>query len=153
MTPAMHALPVSLTPAKHRNNRMSSRIFKKNRNRYKACLRGPGEVWRKKPEVKISWHCPLRQPLKVGPTPSGGQLDHSDRNLVPAKHIPSQLLGFFEGGTAAHPRPLLHDVDDLPVTARPPLERRRQILQNCNMLPDSRQCDFCTFLFLTAPTA
>ncbi len=29
MTPAMHALPVSLTPAKHRNNRISPRICEK----------------------------------------------------------------------------------------------------------------------------
>jgi hypothetical protein len=30
----MHALPVSLTLAKHRNNRISPRISEKNRNRY-----------------------------------------------------------------------------------------------------------------------
>ncbi len=72
---------------------------------------------------------------------------------------PFSAAWLFWRGTAAHPRPLLHDVDDLPVTARPPLESRRQTLQNCNMLPDSRQWAaavvvwFLQFLFLTAPTA
>ncbi len=60
-----HLPPVSTTLVVNLELRISPRIFEKLRNGPNGKLRGLGETdsW-KKPEVDISWHCPLKHSIE-----------------------------------------------------------------------------------------
>jgi hypothetical protein len=61
LIPVANLPPVSLTPVVHLDLRISPRIFEKIRNDPNVIIRGlgGGDSW-KKPEAKISWHCPFK---------------------------------------------------------------------------------------------
>jgi hypothetical protein len=57
-----HLPPLSLTPVANLDLRISPQIFEKIRNGPNGILWGWGETdWWKKPEAKISWHCPFNR--------------------------------------------------------------------------------------------
>jgi hypothetical protein len=61
LTPVANLPPVSTTPVVHLDLPISPRIFEKIRNDPNVIIRvlGKGDLW-KKPEQKISWHCPFK---------------------------------------------------------------------------------------------
>jgi hypothetical protein len=66
LIPVANLPPVSLTPVVHLDLRISPRSLEKIRNDPNVIIRGLGEgdSW-KKPEPKISWHCPFNSPAHI----------------------------------------------------------------------------------------
>ncbi len=76
-TPRSLDSPVVNTQGSRLQTRITPRIFEKIWSPVLPCLTGLGEVvWWKKPESKISWHCPFKQSNLSVPTLFffGGQL-------------------------------------------------------------------------------
>jgi hypothetical protein len=87
-------LPVSLTPAKHRNNRISLRIFEKNQNRLIGLSTGARRCCLKKKTrgKKSRGTVPLNRPPEIKRSPAWpwsavrwGSSQHSNQFLVPGR--------------------------------------------------------------------